>query len=317
MKVIALTALLALATSPALTASCWTRLSDMPTARSEISVAELDGELYVAGGIRLWGGTQKAFESYIIAEDRWITRADLPRRLHHVALAAHDGKIYASGGYTSLRFSPNEPALWAYDPQKNVWERKADMPAPRGEHTMLSALGKLWLFGGRGETSQPVWSYDPATDNWSDDYAPMPSYRHSATAVLVPQSGQVLFMGGRGDDYEPLDTFEIYHITQDRWETKPALPTPRAGHGAAKIGSAIHLWGGETPRADVLQGHDVYDPIANTWRKAEPLPAGRHGVASVGVGHAGYNIGGATSAGWRTIYSAKPWIERYQAKPCP
>ncbi len=317
MKVIALVTLLGFLTGPALAEGCWTRLADMPTARSEISVTALGGELYVAGGIRLWGGTQKAFESYMIAEDRWVERADLPHRLHHVALAALDGKIYASGGYTSLRFTPNDPQLWAYDPQTDQWQRKADMPGPRGEHAMIAAQGKLWLFGGRGETGRPVWSYDPATDRWSDDHAPMPTYRHSATAIHDPQTQQIIVMGGRGDDYKPLNTFEIYHMVEDRWETAGPLPTPRAGHGAALVGRAIHVWGGETPQADVLKSHDTLDLDTGMWNPGAALPHGRHGVASIGAGNAGYVIGGATSAGWRTIYSAKPWIERYLAKPCP
>lgn len=302
---------------PARAEGCWTRLADMPTARSEIAVVEMSGELYVAGGIQLWGGTQKAFESYDIAANEWRERAALPHRIHHVALAAHGGQVYASGGYTSLRFTPNAPELWAYDPGADQWQARAPMPGPRGEHAMVTIGDRIYVFGGRGETGQPVWSYDPAADSWSTDHAPMPTYRHSAAIVYDPAKHRVLVMGGRGDDYQPLATVEAYDPARDRWDRLPDLPTPRAGHGAALIGAEVHLWGGETPDAEVLDTHDIWDLATDRWRDGPALPVARHGIASLGVGQTGYIVGGGTLAGWRTIYSAQPWITRFSAQNCP
>jgi Kelch motif len=48
----------------------WTRAAPMPTARSELAAAALDGRIYVAGGIARWG-TTAAFEAYEPARDRW------------------------------------------------------------------------------------------------------------------------------------------------------------------------------------------------------------------------------------------------------
>jgi Kelch motif protein len=49
----------------------WTRAAPMPTARSEIAAAALDGRIYVAGGLTALG-TSNVFESYDPAEDRQV-----------------------------------------------------------------------------------------------------------------------------------------------------------------------------------------------------------------------------------------------------
>ena len=46
----------------------------MPTIRTELAVAELDGQIYVAGGL----GGLTAFEAYDPKTDTWTARAALP-----------------------------------------------------------------------------------------------------------------------------------------------------------------------------------------------------------------------------------------------
>src|ERR687897_1364984 len=82
----------------------WTRAAPMPTSRSEVAAAALDGRIYVAGGIAQWG-TSPAFEAYDPATDRWEELPPLPKAVHHLAAAATDDRIYVTGGYTNLLFS--------------------------------------------------------------------------------------------------------------------------------------------------------------------------------------------------------------------
>ena len=64
----------------------------MPTARSELAAAALDGRIYAAGGIAQWG-TTAAFEAYDPAMDRWEELPPLPEAVHHLAAAATNERI--------------------------------------------------------------------------------------------------------------------------------------------------------------------------------------------------------------------------------
>ena len=107
----------------------WTRAAPMPTARSELAAAALDGRIYVAGGIAQWG-TTAAFETYDPAMDRWEELPPLPEAVHHLAAAATDDRVYITGGYTDLLFSETTSRAWAYDPRARRWTGIADRPMP-------------------------------------------------------------------------------------------------------------------------------------------------------------------------------------------
>src|SRR3972149_11339921 len=62
-------------------ASPWSEGEPMPTCRSELAAAELDGWIYAAGGLAR-GGALDAVERYDPAARRWERRAPLPEPLH-------------------------------------------------------------------------------------------------------------------------------------------------------------------------------------------------------------------------------------------
>ena len=68
----------------------WKRGAPMPTSRSEIAAAALDGRIYVVGGIAQWG-TTAGLEAYDPATDIWQELAPLPTEVHHMAAAAAGG----------------------------------------------------------------------------------------------------------------------------------------------------------------------------------------------------------------------------------
>jgi N-acetylneuraminic acid mutarotase len=81
----------------------WSRMSGMPTGRSELAVTLLDGRIYAAGGIEQWG-TSDSFEALDPETGTWKRLAPLPRATHHPAMAAVGGRIYLTGGYADLFF---------------------------------------------------------------------------------------------------------------------------------------------------------------------------------------------------------------------
>ena len=58
----------------------WSRLTSMPTPRSEVAAVELDGKIYVFGG---FGRGAVANEAYDPATDTWSRLAPIPRSVDH------------------------------------------------------------------------------------------------------------------------------------------------------------------------------------------------------------------------------------------
>src|SRR5207248_2946508 len=88
----------------------WSKGAPMPSERSEVAVAELDGKIYVVGD---FGGKQE-LEIYDPAADSWCHGGKFPRAIHHTAAVGLNGKLYVIGGYV-LEGAPTN-AVHEYDP---------------------------------------------------------------------------------------------------------------------------------------------------------------------------------------------------------
>ena len=74
----------------------WARLADLPTPRSEVAAAEVDGKIYVLGG---FGQGAVANEEYDPPTGTWRQRAPIPRGVDHAAAVSPDGQVYLVGGF--------------------------------------------------------------------------------------------------------------------------------------------------------------------------------------------------------------------------
>src|ERR687898_3527383 len=116
------------------TQSLWTTGAALPTPRSEIAGAALNGKVYIIGGFDESGQSTTTVEVYDPIEDKWTTAATLPQPLDHTAAASYDGKLYVvGGGYLSRDALSNN--LFIYDPTINKWTEGADLQAARGALT--------------------------------------------------------------------------------------------------------------------------------------------------------------------------------------
>src|SRR5918996_685292 len=177
------------------TQSPWRRAAPMPTARSELAAAALDGRIYVTGGIAQWG-TTAAFEAYDPATDRWEELPPLPEAVHHLAAAATNERIYITGGYTNLLFSEITDRAWAYDPRERRWAQITDLPAPRAAHGMAAIEGRLYVVGGRWGYAGNLATleiYAPAAGTWTRG-PDLPTPRSGLTAGVL--DGHIHVTGG-------------------------------------------------------------------------------------------------------------------------
>jgi N-acetylneuraminic acid mutarotase len=75
----------------------WTRVSDLPTARSGITAAVVEGRIYVFGG-EGDAGTFRENEAYDPTHDSWRRMEPMPTARHGLGSAVVQSRIYIIGG---------------------------------------------------------------------------------------------------------------------------------------------------------------------------------------------------------------------------
>jgi hypothetical protein len=100
----------------------WTTGMPMPSSRTEIAVAEVDGKIYVVGGFR----GERELEIYDPSTDRWSRGASIPRAVHHAGAAGLNGRLYVIGGFVE-GWTPTDE-VHEYDPASGRWQRLAPCP---------------------------------------------------------------------------------------------------------------------------------------------------------------------------------------------
>lgn len=292
--------------------SLMTGAGDMSEPRSEVHAAQLDGVLYVAGGIG-FHRTLSSCAAFEVASKTFSDCPQLPRTLHHVGMAAGEfegeGQVFASGGYSSLPFNQDpDGALFAFSPSDETpqWRELSRLPEPLGQHAMFYREGTLWLIGGQSgdRTLGTIRTYDLASGEWGE-VAPMPTPRHSHAFAL--SEDKLYVTGGRSDTLGPHATVvEAYDFASNSWASLPDAPFPLAGHGASVFEGRLHVFGGEdVTTSEVFTRHvsmDLADPSSG-WREETSMSAGRHGFATWRVGDTAWILGGGELAGWKTLGS--------------
>ena len=98
------------------TSDTWSMKAPLPTTRSGISAAVLNGRVYVFGGEGR-GGTFDETEAYDPATDSWEQVAPMPTARHGLGAAIVDGTIYVVAGGVSPG-SSDSPANEAFKQQQ-------------------------------------------------------------------------------------------------------------------------------------------------------------------------------------------------------
>lgn len=200
--------------------------SQMNVARAGHGAAVLNGKVYMAGGVN----SNSVFAYLEELDLGWQVKSSLPIPLKNFKSIEVDGKIYVFGGTAYLSGSgQRSKAVYEYDPIKNSWSQKSDMPHYGEGFSIASAYGKVYLIGGRSSASisgsytytNKVYEYDYKTNLWTEK-ASLGRFRDGATAGFYQD--KIYVVGGaygKGlyvDAYDPL---------KNSWLSKKNLPSER------------------------------------------------------------------------------------------
>ena len=268
----------------------WRSRAPLPTPRSEVASAVLEGKIYIAGGFVATGQSTSIVEMYDPAADVWSRKAGMPEARDHAMAVALDGRLYVFGGGLG---SPVRTAF-VYSPSSDSWARLPDMPYRRTSGGAGVIAGKVLLAGGVGESPSATMVYDPSANSWSSGPSLPAPREHLA---VVSAAGGVFVIGGRWDGALKA-TNEVLDSLSGSFRQMAAMPTPRGGTSGGVARGRILVAGGEAfDPSRTFPQVEVFDPAGNTWSPAPDLPTPRHGLAVQGVGDTLYVIGGGPRAG--------------------
>lgn len=161
-----------------------------------------------------------------------------------------------SGGITRDAF---QKELLCYDPDRDVWSRRADMMELRGLHCMCTVGDRLYVMGGnhfRGTNDyDDVLScefYSPATDQWTV-VAPMP--RGQSDVGVTVFKGRIYVVGGYSWNSRCMvDIVQCYDPEKDEWEKVFSVLEPLGGIRACTM--TVHC-----PKGSVDEAHMQECPL--------------------------------------------------------
>lgn len=177
--------------------NAWTSRGTMPpgTERGASLVATLDGEIYVAGGLR--GGAVADFSSFSPGTGQFTDRRPLPEARDHGVGVAVGGRFYTVGGRGG-GIGAHTARVDAYDPATNQWSERTPMPTSRGGMAGAVVNGRIIVAGGEGNAAQTTGvfdqteMFDPVTNLWMT-LAPMKTPRHGTGAAAI---GETFYVPG-------------------------------------------------------------------------------------------------------------------------
>ncbi len=212
----------------------WKELAPMPTPRGAGQAVELNGKVYVIGGVESNEpgnpgapiglgspaetviGTMEAFDP---ATNTWEKKAPMPTARNHYQAAAVNGKIYAIDGRIGTTFITKSDVIdlvEVYDPAKNVWSYATRSPTARGDVTGAVYGGKIYVAGGefqdmkRKMTFWAVEFYDPANDRWAE-LPHLQIARHGFAAAFVGNTLHIMGGSFQSDGMPGIDTPTATH----------------------------------------------------------------------------------------------------------
>lgn len=275
---------------------CWETLEPMPTVRSGISVAVVDGKIYAIGGSYDSLGETEVYDP---VTNTWTQKTPMPTPRSRFGIAVFENKIYTLGGDSGNWSAGETPTniVEVYDPASDSWETKAPMNIKRVGLSANMVDGKIYVIGGKmGNPSTQVSAtevYDPLTDTWTvAKQIPTPVNSHASAVV----ENKIYILGGA----VRLSFNQIYDTKTDTWSTGASLPVGIDGAAADTIFDVsgdpkIYVVGGKI-KLDAVNLTQVYDPLTDTWSTATSMPTARYMLGAAVLDDALYVIGGRE--GW-------------------
>lgn len=136
----------------------WSNVSGMPTARSELAVAFVNGKIYAIGGVGVGSGIPLAtVEVYDPSTNLWSSAPPIHHARTGLAASVLYGKIYAIGGSVPILTGFQVlNTVEVFDPSTNLWSAAPSPLVATSNLAVAPVNGFIYVIGGETSTRIPM-----------------------------------------------------------------------------------------------------------------------------------------------------------------
>lgn len=273
----------------------WDDLTDLATARCQLSAAIWGDSLLFIGGLTLNGDDVEflsTIEIYNTATDAWETPLSLPTPRRFTAAVTGDSAIYIAGG-NEIISTTEITGISSVEVLRNGSWSHYELPDSVLFLNGVKAGSKIIFAGGMRwmnmvslpvfEASPYVYIYDELTGIWDIDTLSVPRIQ-----IAMATDGNLVFIaGGFVNANTPTDRVDIYNVATGEWTTDQL--SEARGYLAGAYANGRFIFAGGCPlgggASDVI---DVYD--GSVWTTAalnEPRAGSTAAVTDAAIVFAG------------------------------
>jgi N-acetylneuraminic acid mutarotase len=249
----------------------WIEKNDFSGGKRERAVGfSIDNLGYICSGVNTSEISLNDLWTYNPESDSWEQKANLPGSVRRNAIGfSIDGVGYVGMGMDSVVASESIPLFdfWAYHPENNTWEQKADFPGSGGSGiyfaTAFTADGKGYVCGGKSgpnDYSNELWEYKPSIDQWTQRANFPGGVRYQLSSFTIYNKCYV-GLGVNQDVFKK--DFYMYNPGSNEWSQIEDFPSERGSASSFSINNRGYICLGTNGGllGDLIQ----YNPDSNEW----------------------------------------------------
>ncbi len=268
----------------------WKPITNDRVSRVAAATTQVDGTIWIFGGIRSDGTVSAIQEGYDPVLDSWKGGDDLPVAVQRAMAVNWQGNPVVLGGWKTVggkKVATDQ--VWRVINSR--WVELPHLLQPRAAAAAAVVGDRLVVTGGvdaNGTLLNTTEVFDGTS--WSLG-APIPTPRQLLAAA---SDGKLIYtVGGTTGDSDQVNV-EAYDPVAKTWTTLPGLPQARSDLGVAIADGRLVAVGGVFG-GQVLKSVSVFDLMTKTWGGLPDMATARHGMAVAAVEKSVYAIGGSSA----------------------
>ncbi|HZC53462.1 MAG TPA: DUF1668 domain-containing protein, partial [Mycobacterium sp.] len=270
----------------------WKPITNARVARDAGATTQVDGTIWIFGGIRSDGALSAMQEGYDPVIDSWKGGDDLPVAVQRATAVNWQGNPVVLGGLKSVGGkSVASDQVWRVINSR--WVEMPHMLQARAAAAAAVVGDRLIVTGGVDAGGALLNTTEVFDGNAWSAGAPIPTPRQMLAAA---SDGKLVYAVGGTNGSGDLPTLEAYDPAAKAWTSLPALPQARSDLGVAITDGRLVAVGGVSS-GQVLKTVSVFDLMTKTWTGLPDMSTPRHGMAVAAVEKSVYAIGGSTAVG--------------------
>jgi non-specific serine/threonine protein kinase len=277
-------------------AGLWQVVHEAPTARQQVAAADLNGTIWLTGGLVSKGAlvtstvASRRTEAYDPAIDPWRAGPELPVAMHHAAAVPYKGELVVIGGFRPAGNLKAVASNRVFALRGGDWVELPGLAHARAAAAAAVVGDEIVVVGGQADGALVKQTERFDGSSWRTG-ADLPTPREHLAAA---SDGRFLYVVGGRDLSSDKNSrvVERYDPPADKWQRLADKPTPSGGLGVVVVGKRLVALGGENPTG-TIGAVEALDLRTRRWSLLPPMRTPRHGMGVVAIGSTLFAIAGA------------------------